>query len=76
MGKPIKKFRAGNVEVAVWENKSKEGDKKFQSFTVQKFYKDGEEFKNTNSLFANELPKAILALQKAYESEVLKEGSE
>ena len=35
--------------------------------------KDGEEWKKTNSLRSTDLPKAILALQKAFEFTMLKE---
>lgn len=69
---PVIKFNAGSVSVAVWENEGKEG-KPFSSVSIQKNYKVGEEWKSTNSLNVNEIPKAILALQKAYEHLALKE---
>ncbi len=72
MMEPIKKIKIGGVEVAVWENKSQEGNK-FYNTTMERNYKDGEEWKKTNSLRDNDLPKAILALQKAYEFVAIKE---
>lgn len=69
---PESKFNTGSIQVAVWDNESKEGNA-FQSISIQKRYKVGEEWKTTNSLNINEIPKAILALQKAYEHLVLKE---
>ena len=62
---PVKKVKVGAVEVAVWENSSKDG-KKFFTTTMERNYKAGEDWKKTNSLRTDDLPKAILALQEAY----------
>lgn len=70
--KPIKKISVGGIEAAIWENASKEGNKYFTT-TMERNYKDGEEWKKTNSLRTSDLPKAILTLQKAYEFQALKE---
>lgn len=70
--KPIKSVKVGGIEVAVWENSSKDG-KKFFTTTMEKNYKDGEEWKKTNSLGLDDLPKAILALQEAYHFVAVKE---
>jgi hypothetical protein len=71
--KPAKSVKVGAIEVAVWENSSKEG-RKFFSTTIERNYKDGEEWKKTGSLRDNDLPKAILALQQAYEFVALKDS--
>lgn len=63
--KPIKSVKIGGIEVAIWENFSRDG-KKFFTTTLERNYKDGEDWKKTNSLRNNDLPKAILALQEAY----------
>ncbi|MFA5763685.1 MAG: hypothetical protein WC915_02645 [archaeon] len=68
---PVKKIKIGGIEVAVWENTSKEGNKFFTT-TMERSYKVEEEWKKTNSLRDNDLPKAILALQKAYEFVAIK----
>jgi hypothetical protein len=70
--KPVKSLKVGSVEVAVWENSSKEG-RKFYTTTLDRNYKAGEEWKKTGSLRDNDLPKAILALQEAYHFVSLKE---
>ncbi|MCX6801008.1 MAG: hypothetical protein NTZ73_02375 [Candidatus Diapherotrites archaeon] len=70
--KPVKKLKIGTIDVAVWENESKKGDKFFTT-TIERSYKKGEEWKKTNSFRMNDLPKAILALQKAFEFASLKE---
>lgn len=72
MSKPIKKFRAGGVSAAVWENQSEKGS--FASISLQRTYKDKEdEWKHTSSLKVNDLPKAMLVLNRAFEFLVLKE---
>jgi len=64
--RPVKKFKAGGVSAAVWV--SKRGNMKIQSVTVDRSYKDKDgEFKNTNSLKLNDIPKAVSVLVKAYE---------
>ena len=70
---PVKKVKIGGIEVAVWENSSKEG-KKFFTTTIERNYKSGEDWKKTNSLRNDDLPKAILALQEAYHFVTLKEA--
>lgn len=72
--RPIQKFSVGLVTAAVWENEGKEG-RIFKSVTLQKRYKDGKEWKTTNSLNANDLPKAVLALNKAFEFISLRQDS-
>lgn len=69
---PIKKIKVGAVEIAVWENTSEKGNK-FYSTTMERNYKDGDEWKKTNSLREGDLPKAELGLRKAFEFISLKE---
>jgi hypothetical protein len=71
--KPVKKFSTGQIQVAVWENTSKEG-RVFHTISMQRSYKSKEEdeWKNSHSLRVNDLPKAVMALQKAYEFLALK----
>ena len=75
--KPIKKFRAGVLSVAVWENtgtSKRTGEPvKFNTITTDRRYKDKEgEWKSTRTLRINDMPKMILLLQKAYEYFILK----
>jgi hypothetical protein len=69
---PVKKIKVGGVEVAVWKNSSKEG-REFFTTTMERNYKLEEDWKKTNTLRDNDLPKAILALQKAFEFVSIKE---
>ena len=65
MGKPIKVFRAGNMEAAIFENQTAKGTMK--NVVLSKRYKTAEgEWKSTNSLGINDIPKAIVVLILAY----------
>ena len=77
MAKPVAKFKAGQVAAAIWENEitSKAGTKvPMLKVTVARRYmdKDGN-WQTSSSLRVNDLPRAGLVLQKAYEYLVLKE---
>ncbi len=65
--KPVKEFSFGYLKIAIWENKK--DDKTFKSLSpVIKSYKNKEdEWANTSNLTAQDLPDAILCMQKAYE---------
>lgn len=69
--RPEKSFRIGAVRTSVWKNtrQSKEG-KTFEtrSVSLDRSYRNSEgNYKTTHSFSANEIPKAILLLQRAYE---------
>ena len=74
MAKPEKRFKCGACDAAVFENEIVRDGKtvKVKKVSFQKRYKspDGE-WKTTHSLDVNDMPKAILALSKAYEYLVL-----
>ncbi|HOH29869.1 MAG TPA: hypothetical protein PLL36_07825 [Candidatus Hydrogenedentes bacterium] len=69
--KPEKHFKVGAIRVSVWCDMRKgPSGQTFasRSVTVDRAYKDATgEWKNTGSLKETDIPKAILALQKAYE---------
>jgi len=77
---PEKKFRAGTVSVTVWKNSEQKDDgtpTEYQTISVERSYKDKSgEWKYTNSLRINDLPKANLMLQKAYEFVVMRSSNE
>ncbi|MBI5389173.1 hypothetical protein HZB01_02210 [Candidatus Woesearchaeota archaeon] len=68
---PEKKFNAGPVGVTIWKNKGagKDGSPvEFRSTQIERRYKDKNgQWQGTNSLRLNDLPRAIVVLQKAYE---------
>jgi hypothetical protein len=63
---PDKKFKAGGVTATVWKGISTRGT--YYNVQLGRSYKDrGNDWKNTNSLMENDLPKAMVLLRKAYE---------
>ncbi len=73
---PVNKVTVGNVTVSVWENTVKvKGKDPFttQSISVQKNYKDGDEWKSSSSFKFSEIPLLILALQKAYADKYIRD---
>ena len=79
LNRPIKKWRAGNIEAALWVNKREVDGAEIEFRTVslsRNYKKRGEEIWRSdviNSLRRNDLQKAILVLQKAQESLILTE---
>jgi hypothetical protein len=74
---PEKKFSTGTLSATVWQNqgKSKTGEEvSYRTVSFQRRYMDQKgEWQTANSLRINDLPKASLVLQKAYEYLVIKE---
>ena len=73
---PEKKFRAGALSATVWLNKAqKDGvETEYRTISIDRNYLDKTgNWQSTNSLRVNDLPKANVVLQKAYEYLVLKE---
>ena len=68
---PEKKFKAGAVSATVWKNHSEKGD--YNSIQLDRVYKDKDGWKRTSSFSAQDLPKAMLVLHKAYEFIVSKD---
>lgn len=74
---PEKKFSTGAISATIWKNNGtskKTGmPVEFRTIKLDRRYKDKEgNWQSTNSLRLNDLPKASLVLQKAYEYLVLK----
>ena len=81
MAQPEKRFRCGACEVSIFENditKKDGGKMKSKKASFQKRYKNANgEWKSTNSLDPNDIPKARLALNEAYKYMLLnKDGEE
>jgi len=78
--KPEKKFSTGVISATVWKNNGvskKTGQPtEYRTVTIDRRYtdKDGK-WQSTNSMRVNDLPKASLVLQKAYEHIVLKDAN-
>lgn len=77
---PEKKFRASPVTATIWANevKNKDGETRiYRTINLDRTYKDKEgSWKTTSSLRVNDLPKAMLVLNKAYEYIIVREEGE
>lgn len=73
--KPEKKFRAGAVSATIWKNTGKkDGDEfEYRTVSIDRNYKDGDDWKTTNSFRVNDLPKLANVANKAYDFLVAKE---
>src|SRR5947209_9690379 len=67
--KPVKVYRARGVKAAIFENKSNTNGQEsvWHKVSLQRVYKQGEEWKTTNGLGRDDLPVARLLLQRAWE---------
>lgn len=63
--RPIRIFRLRGVKAAVFENKGDQGV--FHKVTLQRIYREGEQWKTTQSLGRDDLPVAILLLDRAWQ---------
>lgn len=73
---PVNKIRAGAISATEWKNQAvKDGEtQEYTTVTFERSYKDKEgNWKTTNSLRVNDLPKAIAVLQQTYNKLILKE---
>ena len=77
---PEKKFSTGVITATVWQNqgRAKTGETvAYRTVSLQRRYKDRNgAWQTANSLRTNDLPRASLVLQKAYEFLVLREAQE
>lgn len=70
MAQPEKRFKVGAVTASVFANEvaGKNGTATLKSVSLQRAYKDKEgNFQHTTSFKESDIPKAILALSKAYD---------
>jgi len=66
--KPEKEFRSGAVSAAIWMNeRDVEGETvSVATIQIQKTYKDGDDWKRTNSFTTEDLPRLVLVASEAY----------
>ena len=74
---PEKKFSTGVITATVWQNQGKGRNGEavaYRTVSLQRRYKDKQgNWQSTTTLRVNDLPRASLVLDKAYEHLVLKE---
>lgn len=79
MTQPEKRFKVGSCTASIFVNEvnMKNGKVPMKSVSLQRSYKDSDgNFQNTTSFRENDIPKAVLALNKAYEYLVAGEKAE
>ena len=70
MAEPERRFKIGACTASVFANQvnTEQGPTTLRSVSLQRTYQDKEEnFQHTTSFNANDIPKAIFALIKAYD---------
>ena len=67
--KPVKVFRSRGVSASVFANHAKSDGRNitFHKVSLQRTYKDGDEWKTTTSFSRDDLPIARLLLDRAWE---------
>ena len=67
--KPLKVFRLRGISASIFANKAKSENRDitFHKVSVQRAYKDGDEWKNTTSFGRDDLPVLQIVLQRAHE---------
>lgn len=73
---PEAKFKAGGIAATVWKNAGVRDGQAVEYRTIsidRKYLGKNKEWQSTNSMRINDLPKAVVVLQRAYEYLVLKE---
>ncbi|MBS3169319.1 hypothetical protein J4210_02440 [Candidatus Woesearchaeota archaeon] len=74
---PEKKFRAGAISATIWLNKGQLAsglESEYRTISIERNYTDKEgKWHSNNSLRINDLPKARLVLDRAYEFLLLQE---
>jgi hypothetical protein len=75
---PEKRFIAGAISATIWKNQaeSKVGKEiSYETISISRNFKtENGEWKSTNTLRLNDLPKATVVLNKAYEYLTLREA--
>jgi len=65
--KPVKVFRLKGLSASVFQNSSDDNKSTFFKVSLQRTYKQDDEFKTTTSLSRDDLPIAVLLLNRAWE---------
>ncbi len=75
--KPVRTIRCANVTASVWRAKGKKNGRTTVRHTVriQKRYRRGDEYENTDYYFPDDLPKLAMVAQEAFRFITLKENT-
>ena len=62
--RPVQEIRMGRIKAAIWENETQQGTR--FNVTVQRIYKDGDEWKSSDSFGRDDLPLLAKVLDRAH----------
>ena len=62
--RPVHEVRLGRIKAAIWENDTQNGAR--HNVTVSRLYKDGEQWKDSNSFVRDDLPLAAKRADQAH----------
>lgn len=62
--KPVHEVRLGRVKAAIWENDTQNGTR--HNVTVSRLYKDGDQWKDSNSFGRDDLPLVAKVVDQAH----------
>ena len=71
--KPVNEVRLGRIKAAIWENETPNGPR--HNVTLQRIYKDGEEWKTSDSFGRDDLPLVMKVADLAH-SWIYQSGSD
>lgn len=63
--KPIHEIRLGSVKAAIWQNETTAGTR--HNVTVSRLYKDGDQWKQTESFGRDDLPLLAKVIDRAHD---------
>jgi hypothetical protein len=62
--KPVHEIRMGRIKAAIWENETQNGTR--HNVTVTRLYKDGDQWKDSQSFGRDDLPVLAKVLDRAH----------
>lgn len=62
--RPVQEIRLGRIKAAIWENETQNGSR--FNVTVTRLYKDGDEWKSSDSFGRDDLPLLGKVLDRAH----------
>lgn len=70
--KPVHEVRLGRIKAAIWANENERGQR--FSVTVSRIYKDGEQWKSSDSFGRDDLPLLIKVIDRVHDYMFEKNG--
>lgn len=62
--RPVFEIRLGRIKAAIWENETQNGMR--HNVTVSRLFKDGDQWKDSNSFGRDDLPLVVKVIDQAH----------